>query len=341
MLFFIVIILPLLTSCVTPKKTSKPPEPEIKEKPAPLPPEIKTFRSDEYVICSLKGFETPESLADKYLGNSKLSWIIEEFNEGTSFNRGEFIVIPLKEKNIGGLTRQGYQVVPILCYHRFKQDCESSLCIPGEVFEKQLRYLKENGYRTISMQELIDFLNYRHAIPKKSFLITIDDGYRSAYDIAYPLLLKYGFTATFFVYIDFVGVSKTAITWDQLRKIKEKGFEVGSHTISHCDLTKKRKGEGEKAYIDRIQKEIQISRHIIDRELQQDTLAIAFPYGKYNYSIINMCDKAGYKLSLSVRNGENPFFLDPLRLKRSQVLKRDLKSFIAQVKTFHELSLED
>jgi len=83
------------------------------------------------------------------------------------------------------------------------KDVSLPLCAPTSVFDQQMRYLKDNHYRVISLNELLDFLNYRHAIPKRSVLITIDDGYRSAYDIAYPILKKYGFKATLFIYTDF------------------------------------------------------------------------------------------------------------------------------------------
>lgn len=82
-------------------------------------------------------------------------------------------------------------------------------------------------------------------------VITIDDGYESVYNIADPILRKYGFTATLFIYTDFVGVARGAITWDQLREMKGDGFEVGSHTLSHCDLTKKKEGEDNMAIITR------------------------------------------------------------------------------------------
>ena len=73
--------------------------------------------------------------------------------------------------------------------------------------------------------------------------ITIDDGYRSVYDLAYPILKKHNFTATLFIYTDFVDNSPNALTWEQLRELAQAGFEVEAHTITHADLTLKRKGE--------------------------------------------------------------------------------------------------
>lgn len=324
------------SSCATLDVAPKGPEAAVSEEKT-LKPMV--FQSEEYVVCKLEGGETSVALAERYLRDREKSWVIEDANEDIPFEKDQMIVIPLKEENKGGLSVDGYQVVPILCYHHFAENCKSPLCAPTHILDQQMRYLKDNHYRVISLSELLDFLNYRHAIPKRSVLITIDDGYRSAYNIAYPILKKYGFTATLFIYTNFVGVSKNAITWDQLREMKADGFEIESHTISHCDLTKKMKGEATKAYMERIKKELFVSKQILDEKLEQDTIGLAFPYGRYNQRVLNMCDEAGYRLSLSVRRGGNPFFTDPLTLKRNQVLKRDMESFITNLKTFYQLSL--
>jgi len=303
-------------------------------------PEPLQLQSDEYVIYRLHEGDTPVTLAEQFLGDEKRSWVIEDANKGIEFRKNQVIIIPLKEENKGGLATDGYQTVPILSYHHFAENCISHLCISASVFDQQMRYLKNKGYRVITMRELLGFMQYRHAIPKKSIIITIDDGYRSAYDIAYPVLKKYGFTAALFIYTDYVGVSQSAITWDQLREMKTDGFEVGSHTISHCDLTKKMAGESYPDYIERIKRELVDSKQIIDKELKQDTFCFAYPYSRYNASVLNLCEQAGYKIGVTVDRGGNPFFKDPLILDRNQILKSDMVAFIANLKTFNKFSLK-
>jgi len=298
------------------------------------------FRSEEYVVYRLKKKKTPTMLAEMFLGDKKRSWVIEDANENAAFKKGEVIVIPLKEKNKGGLTVDGFQVVPILSYHRFADNCDSPLCLPAHVFDQQMKYLKENGYRVISLGELHEFLNYHNSLPKRSVVISIDDGYRSVYNIAWPILKKYDFRATLFIYTDFVGVSKNAITWDQLREVKKSGFEIGAHTMSHCDLTRQNKGEDTQAYMSRIEKELGMSKQIIDKKLNQNTVFLAFPYGRYDQRVLDMSKSLGYKIAVSVKRGSNPFFTDPLALRRNQILKRDIKSFISRLKTFNKLLLE-
>lgn len=298
------------------------------------------FESEEYVAYRLQGGETPLSLADKFLGDRNRSWVIEDANEGIPWEKGQLIVIPLKSESKGGLAMDSYQVVPILSYHHFAKNCWSHLCVSTNIFDQHMRYLKENGYRVITMSELLGFLQYRYAIPKRAVVITIDDGYRSAYDIAYPVLKKYGFTATLFVYTDYIGVSTSSITWDQLREMKADGFEVGSHTLSHCDLTKKKEGEHDQDYMARIKSALLVSKQVIDKELDQDTMFIAYPYGRYDATVLYLCEQAGYKIGVSARAGGNAFFTDPLVLDRNQILRSDMHSFVSNLKTFNIFSLK-
>jgi peptidoglycan/xylan/chitin deacetylase (PgdA/CDA1 family) len=296
------------------------------------------FRSEDYVVYQLKDNETPAELSAKFLGGQTKSWIIEEANPGTRFRNGTAVVIPLKEKNRGGLSAAGFQTIPILTYHRFAENCSSPLCMPKETFESQMRYLKENGYHVITAEDLAAFLEYRQGLPQKSVLVTMDDGYRSVYNIAYPN--KYGFKATLFIYTSFVGVSKMAITWNQLKEMQANGFTIGSHTIYHSDLTNPKEGESELEHVARIKEELNGSKKIIDKKLGQDTYFLAYPFGYYDQRSIQMAKEAGYKLAMSVKRGGNPFFANPLTLKRDQILEKDMQSFISRLKTFNPLLLK-
>jgi len=283
---------------------------------------------------------TPALLAKKFLGGKDKAWMIEDENKNALYQKGETIVIPLTIDNKAGLTENGYQAVPILCYHRFSKNCTSRLCMPEDIFTWQMNYLKDNHYRIISMEMLIEYLAYNKALPKKSVVITIDDGYKSVYDVAFPVLKQYGFTASLFIYTDFVA-GGSAMTWQQIRQMKAAGFEVGSHTLSHADLAIKRPKENEKDYIKRITHEIVHSKEILDKKLNQDTRLFAFPFGSSNRQVVNICKKAGYKAAATVIRGTNPFFKDPFLLHRDQILSREQATFVKRLKTFQTISLED
>jgi peptidoglycan/xylan/chitin deacetylase (PgdA/CDA1 family) len=298
------------------------------------------FRSKDFVIYQLAAAATPAELAERFLGDNKKSWLIEESNPDLDFSSGETVVIPLNNINKAGLRIDGFQTIPILTYHRFAEDCNSLLCLRSSTFENQMRYLKENGFHVISPDELLAFLENEQRLPKKSLLITMDDGYRSVYEVAYPILKKYEFTATLFIYTNFVGVSKMAITWDQLKEMKADGFSIGSHTIYHSDLTISKDGETEADWMTRIHKELYGSKKIIDKKLRQDTYLLAYPYGKYDQHSINIAKEAGYKIAMSVQRGGNPFFANTLFLRRDQILQKDMQSFISRLNTFKPMSLK-
>jgi len=325
-----VLTLICLSSCVSIIQTIVPEENKL-----PI-----TFKSDKYIICTLTTDTPPALLAEKFLGDPNKVWMIEDENKNALYQKGETIVIPLVLDNKAGLTKTGYQAVPILCYHRFSKDCTSKLCMPENVFARQMKYLKDNHYRVISMDTLIAYLEYNKALPKRSVVITIDDGYNSVYDIAFPVLKQYGFTASLFIYTDFVA-GGSAMTWQQIREMKSAGFEIGSHTLFHSDLAAKRPKENEKNYIKRITHEIVHSKEILDKKLNQDTRLFAFPFGSSNRQVINICKKAGYKAAVTVIRGTNPFFKDPFLLHRDQILSREQVAFVSRLKTFQTISLED
>ena len=300
----------------------------------------KLFRSDDYVVYQLQDNETSVELAERFLGGKNKSWVIEEANPGIIFKKGTAIVIPLKDKNRAGLSPEGFQTIPVLTYHRFAENCDSPLCMPANIFELQMQYLKDNGYHVIKAEQLLDFLEYRCGVPKKSVLITMDDGYRSVYDIAYPILKKYGFTATLFIYTSFVGASRMAITWEQLKEMQMNGFTIGSHSVYHSDLSQPKADETQRQYLARIKEELYGSKKIIDQKLEQNTYFLAYPFGYYDQRSIQIAHEAGYKMAMSVKRGGNPFFANPLTLRRDQILQKDMQSFISRLKTFNPLSLK-
>lgn len=306
---------------------------------ATVPVEIQDglyYQSKDYVVYHFRHGDTAESIAENFLGDPLKAWVIEEANQ--KLVPDEWVVVPLVQRNRGGVYRHGVQQVPILCYHRFGNGCSSPLCVPADIFERQMKYLRDNGYHVVSPKQLLAFLSFKEPLPKKSVMITIDDGYRSVYEIAYPILKKYGYPATLFVYTNYVGVSKKAVTWEQLRELKDDGFTIGSHTILHTDLSKQGDDESKDAYLMRLRRETVKSKQIIDRKLNQDTYLFAYPFGRANHSAVLMTRKAGYQLAVTVHRGGNAFYENPFMLHRDMILKRDMKTFKRRLKTFQRLS---
>jgi peptidoglycan/xylan/chitin deacetylase (PgdA/CDA1 family) len=326
------LILLLSGGCATTQPTTESPG-SPGEAPATVaePRPTKEYRSDDYIVLTAVSGSSYESLARSYLGDENLAYLISEFNKNTPIAPGERIVIPLKPENPGGIYTDGYLTVPVLCYHRFsKRKSHDKISVSEETFERQIAYLKNNGYTPITLRQFFDFIELRRRPPQKSLLITIDDGWKSAKSIAYPILKKYGFHAVLFIYPDNIGTKQNSVTltWDDLRELNESGlFEIESHSVSHSDLTK--------ISDEQLNEEIGGSQRIIKSMLGITTTFMAYPYGLINQKIINAMQKNGYKGGFTVIRGANPFFNAPYALNRSMVYHSEkIDDFAKMLETF-------
>jgi peptidoglycan/xylan/chitin deacetylase (PgdA/CDA1 family) len=248
---------------------------------------------------------------------------------------GQVLVIPLRPGNPMGVHVNGYQTVPILCYHRFGPRA-SKLTVTPAAFAAQMDYLARNGYRVISLADLAGFLEARQPLPRKTVAITIDDGYRASYDIAYPVLKQHGFPATVFLYSDFVGASD-AMTWAQMKEMTASGLvDIQPHSKTHSNLTLRLPGETETTYRERIRREIDAPISAIRERLAEASFTYAYPYGDVNDAVIGELTRAGVKQGVTVTPGGNGFFAYPFTLRRSMVFgNEDLDAFKAKLVTFN------
>ena len=133
--------------------------------------------------------------------------------------------------------------VPILMYHYVSPppvDADKyrlDLSVKPADFEKQLAYLSENGYSTISLYDLYGRFTLSATLPAKPIILTFDDGYRDAYDYAFPLLKKYGMSGTFFIVSDFINSGNPAyLSWDMVKEMSAAGMDIESHSRTHPDM---------------------------------------------------------------------------------------------------------
>ena len=243
-------------------------------------------------------------------------------------------MVPLRSRNMPGVHANGYQTVPILTYHRFGSK-SSTLTVTPTAFEAQMDYLAKNGYQVISLPQLARFLERKEALPRKSVAITIDDGYRSTFEIAYPILARHGFTATVFLYSDFVG-ARDALTWAQMKEMIASGLiEVQPHSKAHANLTLRPPGESDAQYRERIAREIEAPIGLIRDRLATRSLTFAYPYGDVNDTVVDLLTRKGIPLGTTVTPGGNGFFAYPHMLRRSMIFGNDdLEAFKAKLATF-------
>ena len=192
--------------------------------------------------------------------------------------------------------------VPILVYHSIapaplaghESGTQKHYRIDPAVFESELKYLKDNGYTTISFFKYSEHFASGMAIPDKSVVLTFDDGWQTQYDNALPILKKYGDTATFFIYTKVINPKhRTFMSWPEVLELDKAGMEVASHSISHPMLTKI-------IDIEKLRTEIAGSKKILEDKLGKKVNTFAYPFYMYNSKVSLEIKKAGY---ISARAG--------------------------------------
>jgi peptidoglycan/xylan/chitin deacetylase (PgdA/CDA1 family) len=276
-----------------------------------------TFESRDFVVTVAKSGDTPEALASRHLGDPKKKWMIEDYIGTRTFSEGQEIVIPKREWNPVGVFPWGYQLVPVLVYHNISAEEKGKLSIAARNFDAQIRQLHAEGFQAVSLTDFLAFTAGRRQLPRKSVLLTFDDGYRSFIQYARPILKDYSFGATLFVYSDFIG-GGNALSWQELRTLTEQGFDVQAHSKSHSNLRRK-EGETEAAYAKRIEAELAYPLTLFKKHLGRPSETIAYPFGEMDDELLPFVAKYGYAAAFTVRRQSNAAFVSPLKISRSQI----------------------
>jgi peptidoglycan/xylan/chitin deacetylase (PgdA/CDA1 family) len=295
--------------------------------------------SDDFIVVAAKGGETAEGLARTHLGDANKGWMIEDFMGARTFARGQHVVIPKKPWNVSGVEANGYQLVPVLVYHNIGKEPRGRLVLGVDAFTEQMKYLKAHGFRVVSVAEFVEWLQLRRQLPKKTVVLTFDDGYRSFREHAYPVLRELGFTATLFVYTDYVGAGRNALNWDDLKTLAAQGFDVQAHSKSHADL---RRGdhESEAQYGRRMQAELIDAPRVLARSVGRPVSFLAYPYGRVDDAVLAKVKDHGYLAAFTVRRESNASFVDVLRISRSQIYSdMTLEQFARNLNIFHPENL--
>ena len=182
-----------------------------------------------------------------------------------------------------------------------------SLSVTPAEFDRQIRYLVENGYETVSFDQVYDS---RQRMPAKPILLAFDDGYADAYAAALPVLQRYGFDATFYVITDFVG-RPGYLTADQIRRMADSGMHFGSHSVGHLDLT------GLSA--EQLEYELRHSKAELERGLDRLVQDFCYPLGRFNHAVSQAVERAGYRSAVTTEFGVASSEDDQLLLPRIRI----------------------
>lgn len=232
-------------------------------------------------------------------------------------------------------------LIPVLTYHRIIPKASSIYDYTPEQLEGHLQYFKEHGYTPITALEMVEMLANPEQLPEKPVVLTFDDGHKSHYTTVFPLLKKYGYRATFFVYTDVIAEkSEKQLTWDELRTMGQQGMDIQSHTKSHPYLTQAKQNESQAAYLERLQREIHGSKVILEEKLKRKVELLAYPYGWFNQTIEALAVQAGYRGIFTVNWGVNSVTENPLRIRRRVMENTMSHEELKQILTAKPLPIE-
>jgi len=199
--------------------------------------------------------------------------------------------------------REGEEGVSVLFYHSLDSGR------PLTNFVKQMDYLRNHGYRIISVDEVMSYISGEKELPPRSVCITFDDGYYDNYKSAFPVLQKYDIPATIFLSSKYITqgtgdeidlrVSERFLSWKEVREMERGGVCLGSHGFEHCDLTRLSHNE--------VVREILRSKELIEKNLSRRVRHFSYPYGKYNGTIRELVKIAGFTTAFTT----DPGFIKP------------------------------
>ncbi len=223
--------------------------------------------------------------------------------------------------------------VPILLYHRLGPTVADGMTITTTVFESHMKYLHDNGYTVIPLRRLVDhYLGKAPAPPPKSVVIVADDGHKSVYEYMLPVIRRYRYPVTLFIYPSAISNAKYAMTWDQLRELKKTGlFDLQSHTYWHPNFKREKRKLTPEAYEKLVETQLKKAKVKIESETGGQVNLLAWPFGIYDDYLLKKAAEAGYVATFTIeRRHATPS--DPvMRLPRYLLINADSGKAFSQL----------
>lgn len=225
------------------------------------------------------------------------------------------------------------RALPILMYHSISEDAEPGIAPYYKTttspvrFEQQIRWLTETGFRSVGLDEGLRVAKQGFPGQEKTIVITFDDGFRDFYEHAFPVLKKYGHTATVFLPTTFIAdnrrkfKNRDCLTWPEIRELRSHGIEFGSHTVNHPVLYEISWNE--------IESELMLSKEHLQQALGEKITSFAYPYAfpqhdkSFAQKFRDQLQMHGYQTSVTTALGRVRAGDDPFCLKRLPVNEHD------------------
>lgn len=193
-------------------------------------------------------------------------------------------------------------LVTILVYHRFSDTADDSMTVRMNTFKSQLHVLREHGYHIVALRAVVDWLRDPDAtLPHKPVAITVDDGHRSVFEKLLPVMLSEHFPVTLFIYPSAISNASYALTWEQLRTLKQTGLiEIQSHTYWHPNFNIERRRLAPADFRQFVHLQLDESRRRIESQTGATVDMLAWPFGLYDDELITLAANEGYIAAFSL-----------------------------------------
>lgn len=282
---------------------------------------VKTYsrKSKTYAVVETRAGDTAESLANRYLKDPAKAWAITEYNGIGEVAPGQFLVVPLQPVRKGGLSEAGVQTVPILAYSAFAKTPGQGGALTQAAFDDQMRFLKDRGFVPVSLEAFYNFLEFQEDLPAKAVLVTIDDTGQNTWEVAVPVLRKYGFPAAVFVCTDLVTGKEGALSWDKVKEMAASGFSIQHQTKTLRNLTRRKADESFEDFVVAVDRELTVASLEFREKAGLTPSFLAYPYGAANEMVIALLRKNGFRGALTLSGQSNPFYVDSFLVSRNPV----------------------
>lgn len=231
--------------------------------------------------------------------------------------------------------------IPVLMYHHVNP-VGSFINVKPTNFDRQMKFLKNLGYQTINTRDYLEIIKEKIKIPKKTVMITFDDGWLDNWLYAYPILKKYGLKAVIFITTSLITQNKKRsldnnnllfdhkdclekiktgksseimLSWDEIEEMENSGIiDIQSHSHTHQRWDKIFNNLEELKEF--IFNDLKTSKDTIEKRLNKICHALCWPWGIYDENYINLAKEVGFNLCFTTEKGTNPINVDLYRIKR-------------------------
>ncbi len=190
---------------------------------------------------------------------------------------------------------EGERHAVVLAYHHVGENTPPSTSVTPATFEAHLEYLADNGFHVWPLSRILDRLSRGKSVPESTVALTFDDAYESVLTQAYPRLKRRDWPFTVFVSTDYIDRDFSGyMDWGQLRELARDGAEIGNHSLGHPHLVRRRKGEAESQWLERVRQEITGAQRRLQEELPNPVKVFAYPFGEYDRPVRSLVEELGY-----------------------------------------------